>query len=222
MNYAELQDFVQFDILNRDDSDLPDKIKRAINLIHRDIQNIGDWRCMERNASITFAANALTAANSPPSDYKKAIALSDAISPSIIIEPMTEQESNELRLVAETEFGAPALTVTDFKQRWYEYQRQIRLLIAPTTTATFRLDYYAILPSYTVDASTDYFSQHHWNVLVFGAASVASVGLWEDTRVAELGTIYTGKLKEALEQDQAAKLAGSLNFKRPPVHGGKI
>jgi hypothetical protein len=65
----------------------------------------------------------------------------------------------------------PVVTTDAFHQRWYEYQGNIRLFVPPTTTSDLQLDYYAYLPDYAVDASTDFFSQHHYRILAYGAAA---------------------------------------------------
>jgi hypothetical protein len=240
MTFKEMTNFVLNDVLASDSPVLLPRVKRALNIVHNEIQVNFDWRCMEESALLTYTANAEVLG--VPSDYKRGVAFWTVSGANLTtIKEATETEINQLRGVVDREPGAPALSSTDYFQRWYEYQHDVRLLVIPGVNTSVKLDYLKFLPDYSLDADTDYFSQHHYYMLAVGAAARVLVAfmkgptfqdpedekdretkLDEDGRRRALLEEYMSLLTAAQEAEVRNKMGGALRFKRPPVAGGKV
>lgn len=212
MNYGQLIARTKT-VLRRSTADIEAVIVEGLQMAHEEIQGDPrhDWKCQEKRspAAGTVGALSYTAAAVPdgvalPTDFMRHRDLWTVITgtPSTL-RPLDFISEDDLRTreaaIARGEQGRP-LGVQFWTIRnnnlvlWPDY--------AGTETVNLRLDYYARLPFYTAEGDSDWFSINAGNALVFGAAWLVCLNLWNDDRAAGFAQIYQGFLQKAVEADK--------------------
>jgi hypothetical protein len=205
MNYGQLIERTQT-VLRRTGADIEAVIVSGLEMAHAEIQNDArhDWKCQEhRTAS---GALPYTAASSPDG-----IALPEGflrhrdlwVEKDSVLRPLDFIGEDDLRqreaAIARGEQGRPRGVAG-----WT--LRNNRIVLWPDYTGSetlqLRLDYYAALPFYTAPESEDWFSQQAPHALVFGAAWLVCLNLWNDERAAGFAQVYQGFLQKAVDADK--------------------
>lgn len=219
MNFGQLSENLWKRILRRPDlnSD-PELLSLAINAGHQQLQMDGDFRCMETHAIISYPANNIegvavgSTINTPSvSNYKRARAVwtvdgsNNRQSPII---PATEDEIKNIKLTAKVTRGIDTLPTTNYFQRWFEREQVICLMIPPTGTTSLMVDFLQFLPDYVNPSDSDYFSNYYWLCLLYAAAWMGSISVFEDKRADDFQKTYSTLLGQAIATDKGIKQGG--------------
>ena len=220
-------------ILQRPELATDQQMVMAVNAGHLQLQQDGDFRCMEAHAALLYTANTVEGI-ALPADYKRLrhvwnakngavtddVVTADRTSP---ITPATESEINLYALMAKQTRGLDSQAGQGYFMRWYERELKLCLVPAPTADTYLVADYYKFLPDYVVGGDSDYFSNYYWTCLLYAAAWQASVTFFEDSRAATFQQTYSILLKQAIANDQGIKEGGKKTLTEPTGQptGGK-
>lgn len=232
MNYGELRDHLKDRILRRPDLAAdPKLLLLAINAGQTQLMMDGDFRCMETHKAIVYPSTTGVYGVAMPQAYAAGppairackrisgvwtttgatsadgVAITGTPVPTLPITPATESSENSKRLIlAQTTAAAPNRSKQ--KQTWYEKETNLVLLTAPAVNAVLMVDYYGFLKPYALDADTDYFTSNLYMCLMFAAAWVGSISMWEDTRQDYFEKGYRTYLSQAIASDGRFKVGG--------------
>jgi len=230
MRYGELKDYVAETFLHN--SNLNNETYLAIRSAHLKIQRAhvnaagkqittGNW-----NRLRTFSDLSYTTSDNIgiffPAFSKQEISVSilgddGTITP---IYPASAQEIDALLLQWESQVGSQPTSESQESQRWYINHISRFQLLYPIN-ATLRVYHYSplSLPSddTALSAYRDYFSVDLWDVMAYGAAWLASLSLWEDTRAATFRALYETELASAWRDDQNRIQGGNRRVRRPEL-----
>ena len=231
MNFGDLTSYLANYILRRPDLNAqPELLKLAVNVGHRQLQNDGDFRCMEahtpivyQNATSPYGIAMPAYSAGPPAvlpckrlrNVWNTTGTTFTVSPAYIgtpiptspIIPATESEVNNLANIAQQTRGIIPSAATN-TQRWFEKELQVCLFYPPATDSVLMVDYYGFLPDYVNPTDLDWFSENVWLCLLYCAAWQGSISLFEDQRAQSFMGIYQSLLTTAISNDKMIKQGG--------------
>lgn len=212
MTFTELKTFLRASILRKTTAAISDDmLGTAILLAHRQLQRDGDWRCQEAHVEVEYPAADVDGV-SVADDCKRIRHVWVICEEGLRGPILGTDEDNALRVKGEAfrQRGHTDLNPSITAQRWFERERKLCLLIPPPADQDLRVDYYKYLPAYSDGeeaVTNDFFSDELWDVLLYGAAHVGSLSLWEHGNAEGFGKTYALLLERAIGRDAQFKLA---------------
>ena len=217
MTYSQLTEYLARHILRRpkmlDSETEIVALQTAIDMAHWQIQRDADWRCMEACADLTYPAGGRTGVEEMPAYYKRArqVRLGSCDTARVPIKRATEEEVNRVIGAAYRGGGVNEddLAANGYEQRWYEKEEKIYLLLRPAEETALLLDYYRFLQPYAEAEDEDWFAQKAFDVLLFGAAMLGCLSLWEHDQSAKFAATYEFLKGRAIRNDREIKAGGA-------------
>lgn len=229
MTLKELRQTLAKKLLLVDEAD--DSLLDALNFVHTQIQMDFDWRCMDAELNaVNFTANT-PGGIVVDATYKtfRHVYLEHSSTSGTQYEPVTpstEEECNKIKrlawmgsknLPANLQGTSAPLQASNTLQRWYDYGRKLHLLLVPTVATPITVVYTKILPAYSAEADTDWFSENYPQILIFGAAAYYATYQLEDDRSAKFAAVHQQMIAAAQLSDKKSRQGGLGNTHRPPL-----
>lgn len=216
MNYSDMATHLAGSVLRRGTGGETLLLaKQAILQAQLQIQRAWDWPCMKGHSFSTFREDGIML----PLDLRR---LNEVHTVSASNVKETYLLPSNLDLNQELAVNSTVATLPTSTARWWVEEG--RLFIGPALAAgtKVRLDFYRLLPAYVNDSDEDWFARWAWDAVVYRAAQLGSLSLWQDDRVAMFQALADEYTAEARRVASEGEYGGTAHHVRPPLRGGRL
>lgn len=222
MNFGEMQEYLERRVLKDTDSD-PEALPLVINMAHLEIQRCHDWSVMESHQVLPYQPTGITLDNSTlrVGAVYLAQATTTPVSRGEALDPITRDwREAERQQHSDHHHSEPG---GHHRRQWWIQEGRVFVKgweDCGTTSATapsLWLDVFRTLPDYQATSDTDWFSVNAWDLVIYKAAAIGYVDLFDEKKIAFFEMQAEKKLARVKEVDQRFKDGGASNIYRPPI-----